>query len=151
MRDEIVDLPAQRLAAVSHVGAYWAIGKAFNEMRDRAEALGLLGGGRAVAVFYDDPDTVAEADLRSIAGVIVPPNADIGDLEESSLPAGRYLRAEFIGEFVGLPEAWRAMYSTHIPKGGHELRDGACFEIYVTEHGEVPPEEMRTDLYVPIA
>ena len=54
------------------------------------------------------------------------PDAAIGDLEESALPGGRYLRAEFIGEFVGLPEAWRAMYAKHIPAGGHELRDGAC-------------------------
>jgi hypothetical protein len=33
-----------------------------------------------VAVFYDDPDTIAEADLRSIAAVIVPADADIGEM-----------------------------------------------------------------------
>jgi AraC family transcriptional regulator len=151
MRIETVDAPARRLAAVPHVGAYWAIGKAFTELQERAGALGLLPDAQTVAVFYDDPDTVAEADLRSTAAVIVPADATIGDLEESSLPGGRYLRAEFIGEYGGLPEAWRAMYAKHIPDGGHELRDGVCFEVYVTAHGEVPPEQMRTDLYVPIA
>jgi AraC family transcriptional regulator len=151
MRVEIIDAPARRLAAVPHVGAYWAIGKAFAELAERAGAIGLLAGAQTVAVFYDDPDTVPEADLRSTAAVIVPSDAAIGDLEESSLPGGRYLRAEFIGEYGGLPEAWRAMYAKHIPDGGYELRDGVCFEIYVTAHGEVPPEQMRTDLYVPIA
>jgi AraC family transcriptional regulator len=151
MRIDTIDAPAQRLAAVPHVGAYWQIGKAFDELQGRATALGLLPGPQTVAVFYDDPDTVPEADLRSIAGVIVPPGADIGDLEEASLPGGRYLRAEFIGEYRGLPEAWRTLYAKHIPDSGYELRDGVCFEMYVTRHGEVPPEQMRTDLYVPIA
>lgn len=151
MRIEVIEMPDQRLAAVPHVGAYWAIGKAFEQLRARAQALGILSPGQSVAVFYDDPDTVAEADLRSVAGAIVPAGADIGDLEETSLPAGRYLRAEFIGEYSGLPEAWRSLYAKHIPEGGHELRDGACFEVYVTEHGEVEPAKMRTDLYVPIA
>jgi AraC family transcriptional regulator len=149
MNVDTVDLPDQRVAAVPHQGAYWAIGKAFNELQQRSAAL--LGCGHRLAVFYDDPDTVAEADLRSIAGVIMPADADIGDLEETTLPGGRFVRAEFIGEYGGLPEAWRSLYATHIPNGGYELRDGVCFEVYVTEHGEVPPEKMRTDLYVPIA
>jgi AraC family transcriptional regulator len=139
------------VADVPHEGPFWAIGKAFGELGGRVAGLGLAGCGHRVAVFYDDPDTVPEADLRSIAAVIVAADAAIGDLEESSLPGGRYLRAEFIGEYGGLPEAWRTMYAKHIPDGGHELRDGVCFEIYVTAHGEVPPEQMRTDLYVPIA
>jgi AraC family transcriptional regulator len=151
MKVGVVDLPAQRVAAVRHVGPYWQIGKAFDELADHVGRLGPVPGADTVAVFYDDPDTVAEQDLRSIAGVIVPGDADIGDLEESSLPGGRYLRAEFIGEYAGLPEAWRTLYSTHIPSGGHELRDGVCFEVYVTRHGEVGPEQMRTDLYVPVA
>jgi AraC family transcriptional regulator len=151
MRVFAEDAPARRLAAVPHVGAYWAIGKAFAELQERAGALGLLAGAQTVAVFHDDPDTVPESDLRSTAAVIVPADAPIGDLEESSLPGGRYLRAEFIGEYGGLPEAWRSLYAKHIPDGGHELREGVCFEIYVTAHGEVPPEQMRTDLYIPIA
>jgi AraC family transcriptional regulator len=150
MRIEVIDMPDQRLAAVPHVGAYWAIGKAFMELHTRAQAIGVLSPGQTVAVFYDDPDTVAETDLRSIAGTVVPAGADIGDLEEASLPGGRYLRAEFIGEYSGLPEAWRSLYSKHIPDGGYELRDGACFELYVTDHGAVEPAKMRTDLYVPI-
>jgi len=149
MNVDTVDLPDQRVAAVPHTGAYWAIGKAFGELGERSAAL--KDCGRRVAVFYDDPDAVAEAELRSIAGVIMPADADIGDLEETTLPGGRFVRAVFIGEYGGLPEAWRSLYATHIPQGGYELRDGVCFEVYVTEHGEVPPEEMRTDLYVPIA
>src|SRR6185503_12733393 len=83
MRIDVTDMLDQRLAAVRHVGAYWAIGKAFGELRTRADALGLRGS--AVAVFYDDPDTVAEADLRSLAGLMVSSLVAIGDLEESSL------------------------------------------------------------------
>jgi len=151
MKTDPVDLPQQRVAAVSHSGPYWAIGHAFGELHQRLSAVGLTEHGPGLAIFYDDPDSVAEADLRSVAGVVVPAEADVGGLEDVALPGGRYLRAEFIGEYAGLPEAWRSLYAKEIPSGGYELRDGACFEIYVTEHGTVPPEQMRTDLYVPIS
>ena len=66
------------------------------------------------------------------------------------LPAGRFLKGEYVGHYSGLPEAWAQLYRQHIPNGGHQLREDICFEIYVTGH-DVAPDEMRTDLYAPIA
>jgi AraC family transcriptional regulator len=118
MKIDPVDLPQQRVAAVQHSGPYWAIGHAFGELHQRLAANGVTGHGPGLAIFYDDPDSVAEADLRSVAGVLVPADADVGDLEEVALPGGRYVRAEFIGEYAGLPEAWRSLYAKAYPPAG---------------------------------
>ncbi len=150
MKVEPVELTRQRVAAVSHTGPYWQIGKAFGGLAARAESLGLPAGPH-VAVFYDDQETVPETELRSIAGRIVADETDIGDLEEVWLPAGRFLRAEYMGHPSGLPRAWEAVYGRHIPEGGYRLREEICFEIYVIGHEAASPELMQTDLYAPIA
>jgi AraC family transcriptional regulator len=149
MQVQVVEMPAQRVAAVRHTGAYWRVGMAFEELAKRCAVLG-LPAGPSVAVFYDDSESVPEAELRSIAGLLVDAGTDIGDLEEAWLPAGRYLVAEHVGHPSGLPPAWQRVYREHIPAGGHTLRDATTFEIYRSgDHAD--PDSMRTELYAPIA
>ena len=147
MKVETIELPRQRMAAVRHVGPYWQIGKAFESLLPTAGALGLAG--HPVAAFYDDPDVVPEEELRSVAGMLVPADADLGGLEEVWLPDGRFLKAEYVGHPSGLPQAWARLYREYIPDGGHRLRDEITFEIYVSSH-DAGPEKMQTDLYAPI-
>jgi AraC family transcriptional regulator len=149
MKVETVEVPRQRVAAVRHTGPYWQIGKAFGELGPRAGALGLTG--LTVAAFYDDPETVPEAELRSVAGVLVPDGAAIGDLEEVWLPGGRFLKAEYFGHPSGLPQAWARLYREFVPDGDHRLRDDVTFEVYVSTHDSAAAEQMQTDLYLPIA
>ena len=66
------------------------------------------------------------------------------------LPDGRYLKATYVGHPSGLPQAWAAVYGQHIGDGGHELRDGITFEVYVVGHEAGAPERMQTDLYAPV-
>ena len=69
---QVVEMPAQRVAAVRHTGAYWRVGMAFEELAKRCAALG-LPAGPSVAVFYDDSESVPEEELRSIAGLLSTP------------------------------------------------------------------------------
>jgi len=149
MKVEAVEMPSQRVAAVRHVGPYWQIGKAFGELMPRAQALGVTGLG--VAAFLDDQEAVPEEELRSVAGVLVPLDAEIGELDEFWLPGGRFLKTEYLGHPSGLPQAWARLYREHIPDGGYELRDEITFEVYVSAHDAAEPETMQTDLYAPIA
>ena len=152
MKLDVVELPARRLAAVRHRGPYVQIGAAFGALGQQAAALGLGRDPDAiqVAVYYDDPESTPAEELQSIAAVSVAENADIGDLEEARLPAGRFLRAEFVGHYAGLSDAWSRLYAEDIPAGGYTLRDDVCFEVYVSDHDSTPPDELRTDLYVPV-
>ncbi|MGH3656744.1 MAG: AraC family transcriptional regulator [Micromonosporaceae bacterium] len=152
MKLDVVAVPAKRLAAVRHKGPYYLIGAAFGALAQQAGPLGLLSEPDAtrLAIYYDDPETKPAEELQSIAAVTVREDAEIGDLEEERQPSGRFLRAEFVGHYSGLGEAWSRLYGEHIPAGGYALRDGVCFEVYVSDHDTTPPDELRTDLYVPI-
>jgi len=68
----------------------------------------------------------------------------------ADLAGGRFVRATFLGHYEGLPEASQTLYARLIPAGGYRLREGVCFEEYVTPHDAGAPEDMRTDLYAPI-
>lgn len=152
MQLDVIDLPATRLAGVRHRGPYYEIGQAFGALEQHVAKLGLPKSADTmlVAVYLDDPDSKPPAELESIAAISVPDGTDIGDLEESALPAGKYLRAQFVGHYSGLPAAWQRLYAEHIPAGGYTLRDGVNFEAYVSDHATTSPDDLRTDLYVPI-
>lgn len=152
MKFDIVEMPALRLAAVRQVGPYGEIGTAFGLLEPKIVALGLTEDPSAirVAVWLDNPDLKPADELESLAAISVTDDAEIGDLEEARLPAGTYVRAEFVGHYSGLGEGWAQLYGEIIPSNGLTPRDAVTFEVYVSDHASVPPDELRTDLYVPI-
>lgn len=153
MKLDVVDFPKTRVAAVRHIGAFHEIGKAFGQLGQVAGPMGLFAQPNAygVAVFLDDPEVVPQNELNSLAGVFVAEGTPIGDLEETHIGTGRYLKAEFTGHYSGLSEAWGTVYGKCIPEGGYKPREGTCFEVYLNDCNNTPPDELRTDIYVPIA
>ncbi|MBC8064098.1 MAG: GyrI-like domain-containing protein, partial [Chlorobia bacterium] len=153
MKLEVIDMPAKRLAGVRHIGPYHEIGAAFGELGQKAGPLGLIRKPKTmmIGVYFDDPATTPVNELQSIAAITVEESDNIGDLAEAELPPGKYLQGEFVGHYSGLGEAWDQFYGKQIAEGGYTLRDGACFEVYVSDHDSTPPDELVTHLYAPIA
>ena len=61
--------PARRLAGLPHKGAYHEIGKSFEALGAICETRQLWPQlGAVLGVYFDSPDAVAEAELRSFAG-----------------------------------------------------------------------------------
>jgi DNA gyrase inhibitor GyrI len=55
-----------------------------------------------------------------------------------------------VGPYEQLPALWQQLFVEWLPGSGQRLRPTASFEIYRNTPEEVPPGELRTDLYVPI-
>ena len=64
-----------KLIGIDHKGAYKNIGNAFEKLRKSTEVVGLKDLKYA-GVYFDDPKTVKESELRSFAAVIVENEAD---------------------------------------------------------------------------
>lgn len=152
MKTEVIEMTSRRLAGVRHTGPYHAIGAAFETLGQQAGPLGLFRGpdSMMVALYYDDPETTPEGELQSMAAITVDGDATIGELEEARLEGGKYLRAEHVGHYSGLGQAWSTFYGRSIAESGHSLRDGVCFEAYMSDHNTTPPDELITHLYAPI-
>jgi AraC family transcriptional regulator len=148
----IRDFPGQRLAALRHVGPYMQIGGTFDRLFALVGARGLVRPEtRCLAVYYDDPQTVPAAKLRSDACITVGENAAIeGDLQIIALKPGRCAVARHVGPYSELEAAYRWLYRDWLPASGEEPDDRPCFEEYLNDPRRVPPAELQTDVFLPL-
>ncbi|MGB7318724.1 MAG: GyrI-like domain-containing protein, partial [Planktotalea sp.] len=87
---KITDMPTRHLAAHKHIGLYTTISQSFEQLGAVFTARNLWPQARGmVAVYHDDPNTVAAAELRSHAGVEVGPDFEMPEeLEEVTIKSG---------------------------------------------------------------
>jgi AraC family transcriptional regulator len=143
---EVIDGAQIVLAASRHRGSYMNISKAFARVRDR-----LGTGGRMIGIFEDDPDATATTALRSVAGVVIDPDAPAPDgLERIVIPAGRHAVLHYIGPYSLMHTAYLWLYGTWLPASGEEPRDHPVFEEYLTDPAHTAPTKAETKLLLPL-
>jgi AraC family transcriptional regulator len=150
----IETLPELRVATVRHVGPYNRIGEAFARLSALAGPAGLFGpDSKMIGIYHDDPETTPAAELRSEAGLSVPPGRALPPgLTEVKLPAGRYAHTVHEGAYEGLGDTWSRLMGQWLPAAsGVQIGPGASFEVYRNTPADVPADQLRTELYLPIA
>ena len=152
MHVTVVERPQIRAAACRHTGPYSAISEAFARLHTRAAPAGLLRpGAEMIAIYHDDPETTAEADLRSDAALSVPPDAAIPEgLSEIVIPEGRYASTTHTGPYQGLGDAWAQLMGEWLPRSGFRLGPGVSYEVYRNNPTNAAPEQLRTELFAPV-
>jgi AraC family transcriptional regulator len=143
---------AATLHGFAHKGPYIEIGRAFEALAAKisannrwADVIGSAG------VYYDDPSAVAAADLRSHAGVFLAEGATPPEgVEAVTLDGGRFAVLHFKGAYAGLPRAYDYLYCDWLGSSGEEPRDAPCFEVYLNDPRQVAPEDLLTDVFMPI-
>lgn len=153
MNVEIKAVPALRTATVHHVGAYSRISEAFGRLGEVAGRAGLIRDKPTMlAIYHDDPATTPEAELSSHAAIVVADSARLPDeLGEQRLNAGRYACTTHVGPYEQLGEVWARFLGQWLPHSGERMGNGETFEIYLNNPMEVPKEQLRTELYIPLA
>ena len=151
MKVELRQMDAMRIATVEHRGAYHKISEAFTRLGQLAGPAGLFGPGtRTLGLYYDDPESTAEADLRSEAAVSVSDGARIPEgLNEKAIPSGTYAVALHEGSYQTLGDTWSELMGGWLPESDYRVT-GVPFECYLNMPGSVPDEELRTELYIPV-
>lgn len=149
----IEELPELRLALVRHIGPYHLLAGAFRKLLALAESSRLFRPETMVmAIYRDDPEMTPEDLLRSDAAITVPAGAELPDgLEPGRLRGGRYARATHLGPYEQLGEAWADFMGKWLPESGESIGDGVPFEIYRNDPTHVPPEKLRTDLFLSLS
>lgn len=152
MHVDITTQPRLRVAAVHHVGPYNRISEAFARLGGIAGRAGLFGpGAMMIGVYHDDPRTTPETQLRSDAGVTLSDSAKIPDaLTEVVIPAGRYARTTHVGPYDALPGVWKQLMGEWLPDSGHRDGDGPSYELYRNNPMNTKPQDLVTEIYVPL-
>jgi AraC family transcriptional regulator len=146
--------PAWRVVAMRHVGPYNQIGPVFGRLMGWIQSNAIPLAGPALAIAHDDPETTPTAELRSDACLIVSADFTTDDpiVQVLDLPGGRYAVATHLGDYSGLGATWQRFMGEWLPQSGERAATTRpCFEVYVNDCNAVPVEEVRTDLYVPVA
>lgn len=148
---EIRNEPARRLGAMPHKGPYNEISRAYDKLGAILGARGLWPqAGAMVAVYYDDPSATPAPDLRSHAGVTFGPDVALdAPLEVVTLPAGPHAVLTYRGPYSGLAAAYDQLYAW-LPTSGRQPADSPVFEIYLNTPMDTAPEDLLTEICVPL-
>ncbi|QRY70414.1 AraC family transcriptional regulator (plasmid) [Ensifer sp. PDNC004] len=148
----VESLPERRCAGIDHIGSYMeidhAMGRLFAALVDRYS---LPAEPAMLGVFFDDPDLGPEAELHSRACLPVATSVTIdAPLVETVLRGGPYAKLRYKGPYTDMRGAYRWLLGVWLPASGHEPDDAPIFEAYLNDPREVPQNELRTDIHLPL-
>lgn len=145
-------IPSTTLVAVEHRGSYLKIGKSFDML---FTALGrrsqIQPDQRMIGVYFDDPTSIPEPELRSQAGVTMNEAVDVdAPLFTTQLRGGDYAVLKYKGPYSDMRAAYDWLFGQWLPSSGREAADAPVFEDYLNSPRDTPPTELRTDIYLPL-
>ena len=139
------------LAGIMFTGPYNQVGKAFEQLNALAASRGLHGPDqRVIGIYYDDPDVIAEIDLRTFAGISIPENTDVEPpLEAAIIAGGRYAVFRYRGPYTGFEDCYEWIYGEWLKNCQFDLRDEPGFAQYLNP-AHTTPSELLSDIYIPL-
>jgi AraC family transcriptional regulator len=145
-------LDAMRVAFIRHVGPYNEVGKAWSKLFPWAGMQGLLGPGtRVLGISYDDPDITPPEKLRYDAALTLSrPSAPSGEIGVVEVPGGEYATALHTGPYNCLSDSYAELAGKWLAGAGRELRSAAAIEFYLDSPQTARPEELRTEICLPL-
>ncbi|MGB0905271.1 MAG: AraC family transcriptional regulator, partial [Mangrovicoccus sp.] len=72
-------------------------------------------------------------------------------LERLDLPAGRHGVLRYKGPYTGLKAAYEYLYGQWLPGSGETPAEFAVYEIYLNSPMDTAPEDLLTDICMPLA
>ncbi len=149
---EIVEFPETLIAALEHHGPEHQTYNTTQKFIEWRQANGVRPGiGNTYGIHYNDPETTAPEDYRLDIAVSVdaPVTSNPQGVINKIIPAGRCARVRHLGSRHDVTPA-RWLYSEWLPASGAALRDFPMFFHYVNVGPHIKPEEMITDVYLPL-
>ncbi|ABF62135.1 transcriptional regulator, AraC family (plasmid) [Ruegeria sp. TM1040] len=147
LRDE----PARHLVTVPHRGPYAEIGRAFEHFSALANSRNLWPQlGPVLGVYLDAPGEMPEDQLRSYAGAEYRGDGTPEGLEPFALPGGKAAVLTFKGPYAGLAAAYDSLFGGWLPQSGETPADQPCYEIYLNDPRATAPEELLTEIVLPL-
>lgn len=126
--------------------------EAFGKLMGALGASGLMAQMQHCVAIYPDEVEVGKT-ARFDAGAIFAegqvPTAPEG-LAYQTLAGGRWAVFRHVGPYDTLWQTWQAAYRDWLPTSGAELRNTVPYEAYVDDPSQVAPEQLRTDICIPI-
>lgn len=110
-----------------------------------------MGEGLPLCIYHDDPKVTPADKLRTDVCMVMPEAvAPKGDVGFKQIPAGRYAIFLYKGSYEYLQAVYDTIYGKHIPEMECTLRDEPSAERYMNNPVTTAPEELLTEIYIPV-
>jgi effector-binding domain-containing protein len=147
---EFRQVALQHTAAIRMTRPLTAIGpamaEAFPKLYAAVAAAGMEPAGTPLAVYLE----MGPEDTTFECAIPVPaPFTAGGEVRASSVGGGEAAFTVHVGPYDTIGETWGAL-TTWVSEQGRTLA-GPGWESYLDEPGQVPDDELRTEIYLPVA
>ncbi len=141
-----------RVAFVRHVGPYRECAVAWEKLCKFAAERGWFSPDiRRIGIGHDFPDVTEPDKIRYDACLTVDDQFKAtGEIGVQDIPGGLYAIVTHRGPYEKFEETYHQLFREWVPTCGHELRSFPCFELYRNDPGTARPEDLVTDIYVPL-
>ena len=150
----IVEIPPQKVAGIRKTGTYALIPELLMKVYAFLDKNGIYPSGMPAFICHEtSPEAVTEANENGTADVEVvwPVSGDPcggEDVEIYELPGGKMVRAVHLGPYDTCESTYLKVFSWIAEKG--LCISGSIREIYHNNPHEVKPEEIMTEILVPV-
>ncbi len=108
-------------------------------------------GAEFIGVSHDDPAITPEEKLRYDACITIEKDVKPeGEVGVQTIAGGKYAVFLHKGPFERLGETYGAIYRQWLPSSGEKLREMPCFELYLNDPERTRPENLKTEIFIPI-
>lgn len=154
LKKEIKNIPARNVIYIRLTGDYKLndYGGTWGRLWQFVKEQNLpMGECTPYCIYHDDPKVTPTNKLRTdvcmLLSVTATPKGDVGFKQ---LPAGRYATFLYKGPYDNLQAVYDTIYSKYLPEMECTLRDEASGELYLNDPSCTAPEELLTEIYIPI-
>lgn len=151
MPAQILNRPALRIAAVRHKGAPQDIGAAFDRLMAWTGAKGVaMPPAVGVAVYLSDMARVPPQDQEALAGLSVGPEVEADDtISIHDIPAGKQAVLLYKGPYAQIGKGYQELFAW-LAASPEEPAAQPCFEINLNDPRQTAPEDLLTELCIPL-
>ena len=104
-----------------------------------------------IGISHDDPNVTEESRFRYDACMTFDREVkEEGEVGRKTIAGGRYVVFLHEGAYESLQAAYDGAFRSWLPASGERLREEPSFEVYLNSPDQVKPEELRTEIWLPL-
>lgn len=149
---EIKNISPIKVIYIRHTGAYNEVGKVWERLIKFAyKKLLVFFNVKIIGIIHDSPEITDEQHIRYDACVAVKkevkPEDEIG---YKVINGGKYSVFKYKGSYQNFDKVYDYIYTHWLTNSSYKLADEPSFEMYLNSPNKVKPENLLTDIYIPI-
>lgn len=151
MKIRIETIAPKTVAYLRHRGPYDTCGETWAKLMPLLGERGYLGQADILGLCHDDPESTPPEEVCYDACVEVKDGFEpFENLDLQTIAGGTFAVTTHQGPYNTIGTTYAALFGRWLPQSGLELRDHPPFEIYLNDPEGTEPEELLTDIYMPL-